>query len=35
MAQELLTTFAEEIGFVTLIPIGTVASLRCALMTRL
>ena len=34
MAQELLTTFAEEIGSVTLTPIGPVASLRCALMTR-
>ena len=34
MAQELLTTFAEELGSVTLTPIGPVASLRCALMTR-
>jgi selenoprotein W-related protein len=34
MAQELLTTFAEELGSVTLTPIGPVVSLRFALMTR-
>ena len=34
MAQELLTTFAEELGSVTSPRIGPVASLRCALVTR-
>ncbi len=36
MAQELLTTFAEELGSVTLTPdrTGPVASSRCASMTR-